>query len=190
MAVTALRRGTVGPMTLPILTALIVLTYATVGAALWLNPWLRAKLAMHCSTWLFALAVHIAGRRRRYLEADWAAVLVGVPDEGVTLTRFERLRYTGGFFVAALRMRLSDTVAPAWKPVDWLLAGESRTRTTTTFAVGAQVIYVVKEDGLHGLLTEGWGWCGGCAVALTFFFRWLRRVRGVELVTAEQSGED
>jgi hypothetical protein len=70
--------------------------------------------------------------------------------------------------------------------VDWLLTSESRTRTLIALAVGAQVVYVAKHDGLHGLITEGWGWCGGCAVALHIFFRWLRKVRGIELAVTDE----
>jgi hypothetical protein len=167
--------------------ALIVVTYGSLGTAVWFNPRLRAQLAARWSSRLFMLAILIAGRRREYLEADWTAVLAGAPDEGITLTRRDRLRYSAGFFIAALRMRLRDVVAPAWAPVDWLLASESRTRSMTTLTVGAQVIYIHKHDGLYKLLTEGWGWCAGCAVALHLFFRWLRKVRGIELARA---GED
>ncbi|MFJ5027136.1 hypothetical protein ACIQB5_03375 [Streptomyces sp. NPDC088560] len=134
---------------------------------------------------LTSLAVAVAGERGGRLRDTWMADLAGAPEEGLTMGRWQQVGHAAGFVIAAVRMRGRAVSAPLWRPVDWLLVSESRTRTVTTLAVGAQVVYIQKQDGLHGLLTDGWGWCAGCALALTAFFRWLRRLRGVELAGSD-----
>ncbi|WP_416956154.1 hypothetical protein [Streptomyces sp. Agncl-13] len=129
-------------------------------------------------------ASFVAGERRSHLREEWAAVLAGDPGNGIVLSRRRRLRYALGFLWAALRMRLHDLTAPLWLPVDWLLSVESRTHGFITLAVGAQVVYVAYEDGLHALVTEGWGWCAGCGIALRLLVGRLRRIRGIELASA------
>ncbi|MGN9756327.1 hypothetical protein [Streptomyces sp. SD31] len=135
-------------------------------------------------------ASFVAGRRRAHLREEWAAILAGDPGNGIVLSPRRRMLYALGFLWAALRMRLRDLAAPLWLPVDWLLSTESRTNGLIAAAVGTQVVYIQHEDGLHTLLTEGWGWCAGCGIALRLFMGWLRRVRGIELATARGSSED
>ncbi|MFF3963778.1 hypothetical protein ACFYZI_19730 [Streptomyces griseorubiginosus] len=142
----------------------------------------------HAVRGTLGLASSVAGARRTYLREEWAAVLAGDPESGVVLSSSRRMRYALGFLWAALRMRLHDLAAPVWAPVDWLLSTDSRTNGFIAFVVGAQVVYIQHEDGLHALLTEGWGWCAGCGVALRLFAGWLRRIRGIELATT-QSGQ-
>ncbi|KUJ67000.1 hypothetical protein ACZ90_31790 [Streptomyces albus subsp. albus] len=135
-------------------------------------------------------ASFVAGSRRAHLREEWAAILAGDPENGITLSPRRRMRYALGFLLAALRMRLRDLTAPLWLPVDWLLSVESRTHGLIAAAVGAQVLYIRHEDGMHALVTEGWGWCAGCGVALRLFAGWLRRVRGIELAAGQgDSGE-
>ncbi|MFD7475678.1 hypothetical protein ACFV8Z_26850 [Streptomyces sp. NPDC059837] len=129
------------------------------------------------------LASFVAGGRRANLREEWAAVLAGDPGNGIVLSSPRRMRYAFGFLWAALRMRLHDVAAPLWMPVDWLLSTESRTHGSIALAVGAQVVYIQYEDGVHALLTEGWGWCAGCGIALKLFVSWLRRIRGIELAS-------
>ena len=129
-------------------------------------------------------ASFVAGERRSHLREEWAAVLAGDPGSGIVLSRRRRLRYALGFLWAALRMRLRDLTGPLWLPVDWLLSVESRTHGFITLAVGAQVVYIEYEDGLHALVTEGWGWCAGCGIALRLLVGRLRRIRGIELASA------
>ncbi|MFD4560115.1 hypothetical protein ACFWP5_38360 [Streptomyces sp. NPDC058469] len=136
------------------------------------------------------LASFVAGERRSHLREEWASVLAGDPGNGITLSRRRRLRYALGFLWAALRMRLRDLTAPLWLPVDWLLSVETRTHGFITLAVGAQVVYVECEDGFHALVTEGWGWCAGCGIALRLFVGWLRRIRGIELASAHSDSND
>ncbi|MFC0601118.1 hypothetical protein [Streptomyces palmae] len=136
------------------------------------------------------LASLVAGSRRAHLRDEWAAILAGDPENGVTLSPRRRMGYALGFLLAALRMRLRDLTAPLWLPVDWLLSVESRTHALITAVVGAQALYIRHQDGLHALVTDGWSWCGACAVALRLFTGWLRRLRGIELAsTRGDSGE-
>lgn len=148
--------------------------------------WFRRSLV----SGLTGLAVAIAGVRGARLRDTWQADLAGAPEEGLTMGRRQQLGHAMGFVVAAVRMRSHVLSAPLWTPVDWLLATESRTRTLIAMTVGGQVLYIQKTDGLYTLLTEGWGWCGGCAVALHFLFQWLRKVRGIELALASEDSPE
>ncbi|WP_443032000.1 hypothetical protein [Streptomyces sp. CA-210063] len=136
------------------------------------------------------LASFVAGERRAHLRDEWAALLAGDPANGVVLSPRRRMRYAIGFLWAALRMRLRDFLAPLWMPVDWLLSAESRTHAFIALAVGAQILYIQHKDGLHALVTEGWGWCAGCGIALRLFVGWLRRIRGIELASAQADPSD
>jgi hypothetical protein len=62
-----------------------------------------------------------------------------------------------------------------------MLGARNRRETFIGLPPALLVLYVVKHDGVHTLLTEGWGWVGGCGVAMFALVRWLQRVRGVEL---------
>ncbi|WP_413754735.1 hypothetical protein [Streptomyces sp. MMBL 11-3] len=135
-------------------------------------------------------ASFVAGQRRAHLREEWSAILAGDPGNGIVLSPRRRMLYALGFLWAAFRMRLRDLVAPLWLPVDWLLSTESRANRLITTAVGTQVVYIQYEDSLHTLLTEGWGWCAGCGIALRLLIGWLRRLRGIELASArENTGE-
>lgn len=135
------------------------------------------------------LATAIAGQRRVHLRDEWAAVLAGDPDNGLVLTSRQRLCLVIGFLFAAVRFRARDAVRPLWAPVDWVLSVQSRSETSIALVVGAQVIYIAWSDGVHALLTYGWGWCGGCGGALYVLTRWLRRVRGIELAAVRSAGD-
>lgn len=135
-------------------------------------------------------AAFVAGHRRAHLREEWAAVLGGDPGNGIVLSSRRRMRYATGFLWAALRMRLRDLAAPLWLPLDWLLSGESRTHGFIALVVGAQILYIQHEDGVHALVTEGWGWCAGCGVALRLLVGWLRRIRGIELASAHSDSRD
>ncbi|MEU6259142.1 hypothetical protein [Streptomyces sp. NPDC047043] len=139
-----------------------------------------------------SFAAALAGRRRNFLSA-WLADLAGDPEDGIVLSRWQQRRLASGYVVAAVRMRLHDLAVPVWRPIDWLLAAESRTNAVITVAVGALVIYIDLSDGLHTLATEGWGWCAGCGGSLYMLFRWLRRIRGIEIANPSgppHSGDD
>ncbi|MES9524997.1 hypothetical protein [Streptomyces capoamus] len=137
------------------------------------------------------IAVRIAGRRRQHLHMEWAAMLSGSPEEGITFSPGRQLVLALGFLLAASRMRVRDAARPAWRPVDWLLRAPSRTNAFITAVVGAQLIYIVGDHGLPALVAEVWEPCGAAGASLFVLARWLRRVRGIELAPpeAEQSDE-
>ncbi|MFI0576155.1 hypothetical protein [Streptomyces tendae] len=148
--------------------------------------WVRQSSSERLTSLLMSCAVMVAGTRGARLRDTWTVDIAGVPEEGITLTRWQQMRHAAGFMVAAVRIRGTALTGPLWRPLDWLLSAESRSTTMIAAVVGMQVIYIQRHDGLYKLLTEGWGWCAGCAVALHFFFRWLRKVRGIELAVSGQ----
>jgi hypothetical protein len=129
--------------------------------------------------WTF-LAARIAGDRRD-MRTAWLADLDGRPEDGVFLTTWQQRRYALGFLVAAVRFLLHDGLGHLWRPVDWMLAGRNRRETFIGLPPALLVLYIAKHDGVHTLLTEGWGWVGGCGAAMFALVRWLERVRGIEL---------
>lgn len=131
-----------------------------------------------------SLAARIAGDRRD-MRTAWLADLDGRPEDGVSLTAWQQRRYALGFLVAAVRLYIRDALGRLWRPVDWILATRNRRETFIALPAALLVLYIAKHDGLHTLLTEGWGWVGGCGVATFALVRWLQRVRGIELAEGE-----
>ncbi|MFF3726864.1 hypothetical protein ACFYYM_31360 [Streptomyces erythrochromogenes] len=129
-------------------------------------------------------AARLAGPRRN-LRGAWLDVLAGDPESGYVLTPRQQRQAARGFLYAAVRLRLHDLTRPLWHPLDWILSSGSRTNSLHAAAVGAHIVYIQWHDGLHTLLTEGWSWVGGCALAVGFGLRWLRKARGIELAAPE-----
>ncbi|MGX5395653.1 zf-HC2 domain-containing protein [Streptomyces anulatus] len=134
-----------------------------------------------------SLAARLAGDRRD-MRAAWLADLDGRPEDGVSLTTWQQRRYALGFLVAAVRFILRDSLGHLWHPVDWMLATRNRREAFIGVPPALLVLYIAKHDGVHTLLTEGWGWVGGCGVAMFALVCWLQRVRGIEV--AEGSPPD
>ena len=137
-----------------------------------------------------SLAVRVAGSRRSHLQTEWAAILAGSPEDGLTFSPCRQVVLALGFLVAAVRMRLHDAVRPMWRPVDWMLGTASRTNGLIATGVGAQAIYIVGDGGLPALVTEVWEPCGIAGAALYALSRWLRGVRGIESATTEREPAD
>ncbi len=152
--------------------------------------WVRQSGSERLTSVLTGCAVIVAGTRGARLRDTWTVDIAGVPEEGITLTRWQQVCHATGFLVAAVKIRGAALAGPLWRPVDWLLSVESRSTAVTVAVVGMQIIYIQRHDGLYKLLTEGWGWCAGCAVALHFFFRWLRKIRGIELAVSGQDASE
>ncbi|MGW7412726.1 hypothetical protein [Streptomyces sp. NPDC054863] len=76
-----------------------------------------------------------------------------------------------------------------WRPVDWGLTTPARRETFVGLPPAGLVVYIAQQDGLHVLLTEGWGWVGGCGVAMFALTRWLQRIRGIELAEPATTDE-
>ncbi|WP_435855263.1 anti-sigma factor family protein [Streptomyces malaysiensis] len=127
-----------------------------------------------------SLAARIAGDRRD-MRTAWLADLDGDPEGDAPLTVWQQRRYALGILGAAIRCRLRDGLGRLWRPVDWMLATRNRQETSIGVPPALLVVYIVERDGLHTLLTEGWGWVGGCGAAMFTLVRWLQRVRGIEL---------
>ncbi|WP_158767812.1 hypothetical protein [Streptomyces sp. NRRL F-5702] len=137
-----------------------------------------------------SLAAWLSGPHRAHLQHEWAAHLAGSPEEGVVLSSRQKLLLAMGFLCAALRMRSSDAVRPAWRPVDWTLRSASRTNATITAVVGAQAVYIVGDGGLSALVTDVWEPCGIAGAGLYVLTRWLRRLRGIELAESVREPGD
>ncbi|MFF4147291.1 hypothetical protein ACFY0A_39685 [Streptomyces sp. NPDC001698] len=133
-----------------------------------------------------SLAARIAGDRRD-MRTAWLADLHGDPEDGVSLTPWQQRRYAVGVLVAAVRYRLRDGLGRLWRPVDWMLATRNRQETSIGVPPALLVIYIAQHDGVHALLTDGWGWVGGCGAATFALIRWLERVRGIELTDRSPS---
>ena len=153
------------------------------------SRWIRNTGMPALSGGLTAVALILVGRRREAMRTQWQTHLAGAPEAGIVVTPRDGVRYATGFLLAGIRLRIHDLTSPLWRPVDWIITSTSRTNTIITTAVGALIIYIQWHDGLHTLLTEGWGWCGACGVGLHMLARWVRRIRGIELARPESAGE-
>ncbi|GEK04520.1 anti-sigma factor [Streptomyces sp. 1-11] len=134
-----------------------------------------------------SLAAKIAGDRRD-MRTAWLADLAGRPEDGVFLTAWQQRWHALGFLVAAVRFFLRDTLGHLWRPVDWILTTRNRRESFVGLPPALLVLYIARHDGVHTLLTEGWGWVGGCGAAMFALVRWLQRIRGIDL--AEGTGPD
>jgi hypothetical protein len=135
---------------------------------------------------LSSFAAALAGRHRG-MRHVWLADLAGDPENGLVLTPWQRRRMAMGFIVAALRLRAHDLLGFLWAPVDWVLAADQRRNAAITTLVGAQAVYIVQDGGLPALVTEVWEPCGISGAALYVLSRWLRRLRGIELATRNET---
>ncbi|WP_369243179.1 hypothetical protein AB5J56_09540 [Streptomyces sp. R21] len=136
------------------------------------------------------LAGRIAGRRRTHYIEEWASVLAGDPEHGVTLSPLRRQYYALGFVCAAVRMRLHDLLGGFWTPVDWTISTRQRSNFFIASGVGVQVVMIQLHDGLYVLCTDGLGWAAGCGIALRLLVGWLRQVRGIELAAVDRPDAD
>ncbi|WP_442814064.1 anti-sigma factor family protein [Streptomyces sp. NBC_00151] len=136
-----------------------------------------------------SLAARIAGERRD-MRTAWLADLEGRPEDGAPLTAWQQRRYALGFLVAAVRLFLRDAFGRLWGPCDWLLSTRNRREAFIGLPPALLVLYIAKHDGVHTLLTEGWGWIGGCGAAMFAVVRWLQRVRGIELAEGSSTNGD
>ncbi|MFK0173433.1 hypothetical protein ACIQU5_32085 [Streptomyces sp. NPDC090306] len=146
-------------------------------------PPVAARRALSAAAWM-------AGYRRSYIRAEWSAILSGAPEEGIFLTARQQVRFAFGFLLTALKWRMKDAVAPAWRPVDWILRVQSRTSAMIVALVGAQALFIVRGDGLGALVAEVWEPCGIFGASLYALAHWLRRVRGIELAAPPARSPD
>lgn len=97
-------------------------------------------------------AAFLAGRRHERLRDEWLTHLAG--EFGRGLPRKDQFRAARGFLWAAVRLRLQDAAALAWRPVDAVL----RSRTLSNLFVCGPVIVVlvaiVRHEGRFGLVAD------------------------------------
>ncbi|MEV7325255.1 hypothetical protein [Streptomyces sp. NPDC093970] len=192
MAVAVVKPSLLSPL-LPI--GLVLGTGAVVSAAYLLSAYRRAQKAARphdarsTAAWtLTSWSSRLAGRRRD--TSHWEAHLAGAPEDGVTLTRQQQRSAAAGFLIAAIRLRTHDLFYRLWRPVDWMLTSQRRRETAVATPPALLTIYIAERDGLHTLLTEGWGWITGCGIATFAVTRWLQRLRGMETADSSAPNRD
>jgi hypothetical protein len=107
--------------------------------------------------------------------------LRGVPEESRSLTTAAKLRYSRGFVVAAIRLRLADAAHHGERVLDRLLdrllASDLRMGYAATAVGLVLAIYVFTSSGLAGLVNNAED-IVVTAGALYGGAKWLRRTRG------------
>ncbi|MFI6494747.1 hypothetical protein [Streptomyces sp. NPDC050564] len=136
-----------------------------------------------------ALAALVAGKHRAHLRSEWTAHLVGPSDSGKELSARERDAYALGFLIAAVRIRLSDTTRPLWRPVDWVLRSDGRVNAVVASCCGAVAGYLIDCDGPRAFLSTDCLVVGVIGTGAFTFLRWLRTKRGIELAQLAKRGE-
>ncbi|SHN19244.1 hypothetical protein [Cryptosporangium aurantiacum] len=127
---------------------------------------------------LAQIADVIAGQRRTGGFAAWQADLAGRPEDGRPLSTRAQRRYAIGLIRAAIRMRLDDLIAVAWRPVEWLIKSDGRVFGLTLVAGAVMAQDFFARGGLSNL----YGNCdnlfalGAGAAATTIA---LRKYRGI-----------
>ncbi|MFF4360220.1 hypothetical protein [Streptomyces sp. NPDC001604] len=136
-----------------------------------------------------SLAAAVAGKRHAHLRSEWTAHLAGPSDSGTELSARERDAYAVGFLVAAVRIRLSDTTRPLWRPVDWVLRSDGRVNAVVASCCGAVAGYLIDCDGPRVFLSTDCVGVGVIGTGAFAFLRWLRAKRGIELTQLARRAE-
>ena len=93
--------------------------------------------------------------RHRDLRESWLADLWRGDQGDRHLERGRRFRYIAGLVKAGVRIRLADTVAPLGGYLDHVLSSEKRTcKVIATLVIGS-VAYLLGQEGLMGVVTNG-----------------------------------
>lgn len=182
--------GLAGPFVIILLFVLILAVLppeATSGT--WRRLALRSRLNRFLTGRMTNLAAALAGRRRAVDAEAWRAHLLGDPEAGTELTRAEQWKAALGFLVAAARMRGRDLCRVPCRPLDWIVASETR---VAWFVLTAGVAACVSLHQ-HGGWARIWSdfeqvgvlvcLCSGAAYA------W-RRLRGITTTARAGSDED
>lgn len=133
---------------------------------------------------LTSMALAVVGDRRDQYESEWRSHLAGAPENGMVLSAVRRWRYALGFVCAAVKLRAREVGRPLGRPLRWVLRSDGRTNAVTGSAVAALAGYILHDDGVHALLTQGWGPCGSLGAVMHWFTRWLRARCGVRPAAA------
>jgi hypothetical protein len=126
---------------------------------------------------LTCLAFALVGHSRRYLRETWLADLQSVSEAGRPLTTAAKLRYSRGFVVAAIRLRLADAASHGDRLLDALLASDFRTGCVVAAMTLVPATYIFTSSGLAGLINNA----EDILVTVGALYggaKWLRRIRG------------
>jgi hypothetical protein len=97
-------------------------------------------------------AAFLAGRKRERLRDEWLCHLAG--ELGRVLTRKDQLRAARGFLWAALRLRLQDAAASAWRPADAVLGSRTLSNLFVWGPVTVMLVAIVRHDSRFGLVAD------------------------------------
>ncbi|MGW9211255.1 hypothetical protein ACWGR4_30280 [Embleya sp. NPDC055664] len=142
----------------------------------------RSVVSARIARGYVALVASLAGRQRLHLADEWNAHLNSGEQP---LTGRDTLRACAGFLAAALRMRTADLAGHLWRPVDWFLRTEGRSRAFVSAAVGAFSIFLVHRSGTAQFVAQEWLASATLGTVLLTLVRWLRRIRCIEVRAAE-----
>jgi DNA-directed RNA polymerase specialized sigma24 family protein len=130
---------------------------------------------------LTTLAAFVAGpERSSSLLDEWRSHLSGETGHG--LTRRDQIRDARGFLLAAVRCRLRDTAAMAWRPVDALLGSRTLSNLFVMIPTAMAALFILRREGTIGVVTsaEGISAIGGALYMLVRVGRWWRNVKPPE----------
>ncbi len=101
---------------------------------------------------LTSAAAALAGQKRSMVGEEWRGHLLGEHASG--LTQREQTRAARGFLLAAVRLRLQDAAASAWRPADAVLASRTLSNLFVWGPVIVTLFAIVHHDGRFGLVAD------------------------------------
>jgi hypothetical protein len=101
---------------------------------------------------LTSVAVVLAGQKRSMVGEEWRGHLLGEQASG--LTQREQTRAARGFVLAAVRYRVQDAAALAWRPADAVLGSRTLSNLFVWGPVTVVLMVIVRHDGRFGLVAD------------------------------------
>jgi hypothetical protein len=126
---------------------------------------------------LVGIASLLAGRRHAHLREAWGADLYD-PGTGELRPVGRRLCLASGDVLAAVRCRLDDVVAQAWRPVDAVLRSWHGSLTAMLAPITTATVMIIAHESVYGLVSNA----ENLAVAATasyFAIKYLRSYRQI-----------
>jgi hypothetical protein len=144
------------------------------------QPAADQPLARLSARGLTNLAVRLAGRRGPVLRDEWSAHLAG--ESGHDPVTWPKVRQALGFPASAVRFRLADAAALAWRPADAVLASRTLSNLFVWGPVTVMLVAIVHHDGRFGLVADIQDPAALCAFlyAVIRTGRWWRGVKPPE----------
>ena len=97
---------------------------------------------------LTSVAVVLAGQKRSMVSVEWQGHLLG------GLSQRQQTRAARGFLWAAVRLRLQDAAASAWRPADAVLGSRTLSNLFVWGPVAAMLVAIYRHDGRFGLVAD------------------------------------